>query len=37
LVYFQTKNPDWGKFWRALEWKLLEYITAILINYILIL
>jgi hypothetical protein len=23
MVYFQTKNPDSGKFWRALDWKLL--------------
>jgi hypothetical protein len=23
MVYFQTKNPNVGKFWRALEWKML--------------
>jgi hypothetical protein len=23
MVCFQTKNPNWGKFWRALEWKML--------------
>jgi hypothetical protein len=21
MVYFQTKNPNLGTFWRALEWK----------------
>jgi hypothetical protein len=25
MVYFQTKNPNLGKFWRALEWKPLVY------------
>jgi hypothetical protein len=36
MVYFQTKNPNLGKFWRALEWKMfyifyahLEYIMFI--------
>jgi hypothetical protein len=34
IVFFQTKNPNLGKFWRALEWKGLvyghtEYFTAI--------
>jgi hypothetical protein len=24
-VYLQTKNPDLGKFWRALAWKRLVY------------
>jgi hypothetical protein len=28
-VYFQTKNADWGKFWRALEWKRLVCSMAI--------
>jgi hypothetical protein len=23
MVCFQTKNPNSGKFWRALEWKML--------------
>jgi hypothetical protein len=23
MVYFQTKNSNLGRFWRALEWKLL--------------
>jgi hypothetical protein len=40
MVYFQTKNPNLGKFWRALEWKMLvyvfydhlEYFTAIWCN-----
>jgi hypothetical protein len=37
MVYFKTKYPSLGKFWRALEWKItvhfmafLEYISAIL-------
>jgi hypothetical protein len=25
MVYFQTKNPNLGKFWRALESKRLTY------------
>jgi hypothetical protein len=25
MVYFQAKNPNLGKFWRALEWKMLVY------------
>jgi hypothetical protein len=25
MVYFQTKNSNLGKFWRALEWKRLVY------------
>jgi hypothetical protein len=25
MVYFQTKNPTLGKFWSALEWKMLVY------------
>jgi hypothetical protein len=29
MEYFQTKNPDLGKFWRVLQWKLLEYNTTI--------
>jgi hypothetical protein len=27
--FFQTKNPDLGKFWRGLKWKMLEYFMAI--------
>jgi hypothetical protein len=27
MAYFQTKNPDFGKFWRVLQWKML-------VNYI---
>jgi hypothetical protein len=30
---FQTKNPNLGKFWRALEWKMLEYFMPIWINF----
>jgi hypothetical protein len=25
MVYFQTSNPNLGKFWRALDWKVLIY------------
>jgi hypothetical protein len=30
MADFQNKNPNFGKFWRALEWKRLEYSMAIL-------
>jgi hypothetical protein len=29
MVFFQTKNPNLGKFWRALEWKKLVYSMSI--------
>jgi hypothetical protein len=29
MVYFQNKNPNLGKFWRALEWKRLLYYLAV--------
>jgi hypothetical protein len=29
MVCFKTKNPNLGKFWRALEWKMLVYVMAI--------
>jgi hypothetical protein len=29
LPDFQTKNPDLGKFWRVLHWKMLGYYMAI--------
>jgi hypothetical protein len=29
MVSFQTKNANLGKFWRALDWKMLIYIMAI--------
>jgi hypothetical protein len=25
MVCFQTENPNLGKFWKALEWKMLVY------------
>jgi hypothetical protein len=28
MVYFQTKNPDLGKFRRTLEWKMLKYFIS---------
>jgi hypothetical protein len=30
MAYFQTKNPDLGKFWRVLQEKMLVYHMAIL-------
>jgi hypothetical protein len=32
MLYFKTKNPDLGAFWRALEWKMLVYFTAVWYN-----
>jgi hypothetical protein len=29
MVYFQTKNPNLGKFWRALDWKMMIFFMAI--------
>jgi hypothetical protein len=29
MVYFHTKYPDVGKFWRAYDWKMLVYSMAI--------
>jgi hypothetical protein len=29
MVSFQTKNPNLGKFWKALDWKMLKYFRAI--------
>jgi hypothetical protein len=29
MVYAQTQNPHLGKFWRALDWKMLIYFMAI--------
>jgi hypothetical protein len=29
MVYFQTKNPDLGKFKRTLDWKMLIYFMVI--------
>jgi hypothetical protein len=29
IVYFCTKNPNAGIFWRTLEWKMLEYLMTI--------
>jgi hypothetical protein len=29
MVPFQTQNPNLGKFWRALDWKMLIYLMAI--------
>jgi hypothetical protein len=29
MAYFQTKNPNLGKFWRDLKWKMFVYFVAI--------
>jgi hypothetical protein len=29
IAYFLTKNPNSGKFWRVLQWKMLVYFIAI--------
>jgi hypothetical protein len=29
MVYFQTKNPNLGKFWRAIELKMLVHLMVI--------
>jgi hypothetical protein len=34
LVYFHTKNPNFGTFWKALEWKSLVYFTSIWYIYL---
>jgi dTDP-4-dehydrorhamnose 3,5-epimerase-like enzyme len=28
-LHFQTKNPNLGKFWRVLKWKMLVFLMAI--------
>jgi hypothetical protein len=30
MVYFQTKNPNLGKFWKVLQWKMMVFFMAIL-------
>jgi hypothetical protein len=34
MVCFQTKNPNFGKFWRVLQWKILVYFYDILVYYL---
>jgi hypothetical protein len=29
MVYFPTKNPNLGKFWRALDWKMYIYFMSV--------
>jgi hypothetical protein len=29
MVYFQTKNPNLGKFWSVLQWKMLVDFVAV--------
>jgi hypothetical protein len=33
MAYFQTKNPNLGKFWRGLLWKMLVYFMAFWSNF----
>jgi hypothetical protein len=33
MVSFQTKNPNLGKFWRTLDWKMLIYLGPFGIFY----
>jgi hypothetical protein len=36
MVYFQTKNPSLGKFWRVLQWKMgtgIFYVRPVLSNF----
>jgi hypothetical protein len=33
MVFFQTKNPTLGKFWRALEWKMFYIYFMIILEY----
>jgi hypothetical protein len=28
MAYLQTKNPNFGKFWRVLQWKMLLYFMS---------
>jgi hypothetical protein len=34
MVHFQTKNPNLGKFWRTLDWKMLIYVFLVIWNII---
>jgi hypothetical protein len=34
MVYFQTKNPNFGKFLRVLQWTLLVYFMAIYVHLV---
>jgi hypothetical protein len=29
MAYFETKNPNMGKFWSVLQWKMLVYFVAV--------
>jgi hypothetical protein len=33
VAYFQTENPDLGKFWRVLQWRMLVYYMYCNYNY----
>jgi hypothetical protein len=33
MAYFQTKNPNLGKFWRVLQWKMLVYLMTFWSTY----
>jgi hypothetical protein len=32
MVYFQSKNPNFGKFWSALGWKMLMFLWPSVCN-----
>jgi hypothetical protein len=32
MVYFQTKSPDLGNFWKVFQWKMSVYFTNIMSN-----
>jgi hypothetical protein len=36
MVCFQTKNPDMGKFWRALDWKNVNIFYGHLVHFVFI-
>jgi hypothetical protein len=33
MVYFQTKNPDLGKFWKVFQWKMLVFLWPFCLFY----
>jgi hypothetical protein len=34
MVCFQTKNQNFGKFWRVLQWKMVEYVCIHSISFL---
>jgi hypothetical protein len=33
MAYFQTKNPNLGKFWKVLQWKMLVFLVPFCLFY----